>query len=105
LFFTVAIQYQNHQIETIIAQSKTPLEIVLIGYNLNDEDMKILTSQAINNQQYTSLKLVGNQITESSASILADALFNNKTLKRLSLWNNQVRDKGIQSLSNALSEF
>jgi hypothetical protein len=79
--FTVPIQYQNQQIETIIAQSKNPSEIVLIGCKLNDEGMKIVISQAINNQQCTNLKLVGNQITESSASILADALFNNKTLK------------------------
>jgi Ran GTPase-activating protein (RanGAP) involved in mRNA processing and transport len=102
-FLAAAIQYQNQQLELAIAQPKNPSEIILTGYKLNDEDMKIVISQAIINQQCTKLKLVGNQITESSASILADALFNNKTLKRLSLWNNQVRDKGVQSLSNALS--
>jgi hypothetical protein len=102
-FLAAVIQYQNQQLELAIAQSKNPSEIVLTGYKLNDEDMKIVISQAINNQQCINLKLVGSQITASGASILADALFNNKTLKRLSLWNNQVGDRGVQSLSNALS--
>jgi Ran GTPase-activating protein (RanGAP) involved in mRNA processing and transport len=102
-FLAAAIQYQNQQLELAVAQSKNPSEIVLTGYKLNDEDMGIVITQAINNQQCINLKLVANQITASGASILADALFNNKTLKRLSLWNNQLGDRGVQSLSNALS--
>ena len=84
-------------------QSKNPTDIDLLGQKLNDNDMKIIVSQAIHEQQCRILRLGYNQFTSIGASILSDALMNNQTLERLSLWKNSIGDQGVQFLSTVLS--
>ena len=102
-FLLAATEYRNDRLQSKIAQSQNLTDIDLLGNKLNDDDMEIVISQAINQQHCIHLRLTHNQFTFIGASILADALTHNSTLERLSLWKNQIGDKGVQSLSDALS--
>lgn len=84
-------------------QSKPSTDIDLLGQKLTDDDMKIIVSQGIDEQQCLILRLGYNQFTSIGASILSDALMNNQTLQRLSFWKNSLGDQGVQCLSNVLS--
>jgi NLR family CARD domain-containing protein 3 len=95
--------YQNPQLEQVIAASDNCSQIYLNDQKLIDEDMKIVVKQAMINKQCLKLNLSTNPITPKGALILASGLKNNSMLQRLHLDFTRIGDLGVQYLAKALS--
>jgi hypothetical protein len=68
-------------------------EIKLLGCNLNDDDLFILTRTLLDHDiGLLVLNLSSNKITDDSASNILDILKDCKSLKGLSLYNNMISD-------------
>ena len=66
-------------------------EIKLLGCNLNDDDLFILTRTLLDHDiELLILNLSSNKITDDSASNILDILKDCKSLKGLSLYNNMI---------------
>ena len=66
-------------------------EIKLLGCNLNDDDLFILTRTLLDHEiEVFILNLSSNKITDDSASNILDILKDCKALKGLSLYNNMI---------------
>lgn len=66
-------------------------EIKLLGCNLNDDDLFILTRTLLDHEiGLLVLNLSSNKITDDSASNILDLLKDCKSLKGLSLYNNLI---------------
>ncbi len=94
--------YQNKQLEEMIAQSNLCSEMNLSRQQLIDRDIDIVVKQAITERRCKSLLMRANKITSVGVSILAASLNNNSTLEILSLRDNSVSDEGIKPLTNVL---
>jgi hypothetical protein len=94
--------YRNPSLEQTIRKCSSR-KINLNRQQLNDEDMKIVTKEAIIDKQCMKLDLMYNEITQRGVSILADALCNNKYLEEFNISHNNISDSGVRDLASAIN--
>ncbi|UJR16858.1 hypothetical protein I4U23_003756 [Adineta vaga] len=92
----------NSQLESEIKKYELYSKIDLSFRQLTDQDMHIVTQQAIIEKQCTALLLNDNRITSEGVAILAKALYNNTRLEDIGLGQNQISDVGVQHIAEML---
>ena len=94
--------YRNPKLERLIARYPSQSKINLSYQQITDQDLNIITRQAILNKKCRELCLYSNEITADGVSILASAIKTNTTLEKLLLWDNPLGDEGLRYLTDAL---
>jgi Ran GTPase-activating protein (RanGAP) involved in mRNA processing and transport len=94
--------YRNPALEETIRRCSSN-KVDLKGKQLNDQDMEIITKQAIIGKQCMILDLTYNEVTQHGVSILADALCSNIHLKELNISHNNISDLGVRYLASAMN--
>lgn len=95
--------YRNHKLEEQIRTCDSFSRVDVSRQHLKDQDMSIVSREAMIKKQCTKLYVWGNEITFQSVLILANALHNNTELQELGLSFNRLSDMGLHSLSLAVS--
>lgn len=92
------IPYENTKLIEFIRENASRYDVQLDNRSLTDQDMKIITQEAIINKQCKRLRLASNQLTSIGIMILSDALKSDHTLYGLYLDKNYVCDEGVYFL-------